>query len=405
MGSAVSQDQLVNDIEQYDLYEIIGVRPKASQEEITKAYRKKAKKFHPDRLRAKGCPSSEVLEAEVRMRVLNEAYKILGDPEKKVKYDGSLTAQFQDLRMSSQRNVEQQNHQGNHRIHTYQQNPQHSQQNMYQNQHQYPSQFPQHLDQQNYQHQQHQSHQPFDDFQIVTNDDFNTKFNQHRNEMDYQDPLQHGYGDVERTTSTSYSPNQYAPKQVFGKKSFDHTEFNAVFEHYRNQSDAYQKQLIKIEEPEGYDLGNSLSYASEIASYNGIIIDKDKSREGYNNVGRYHDYSQAFHGHAENPDTSTRHMPKQQIVQQYMTNNQGMNEPVKRSDLSKYQSERANMPTKKETEMEYMQRQQKRLQQEQEEARNIVNRYARHQFPEYMLQNANMGTLETSQQRPESYLK
>lgn len=384
MGSAVSQDSIVNDIEQYDLYEIIGVRPRATQEEIVKAYRKKAKKFHPDRMRAKGATSSQILESEVKMRVLNEAYKILGDPEKKIRYDGTLTAQFQDLRSNSQRNINDQNNRSDYRVHTYQQQPL-----------------------QRHHHQQYNNNvqEINDDFEIVTNEDFNIKFDHDRNKMDYQDPLQHGYGDFERTKNTSYSPNQYAPTQVFGKKHFDQTEFNAVFEHYRNQSDAYQKQLIKIEEPEGYDLGKTLSYASEIASYNGIIIDKDKSREGYSDVGKYHDYSHAFNGYAENPNTNVNNLPKNQIMQEYLHNNKGMNDPVNKSEISRYQSQRARLPTKKETEFEYMQRQQKRLKQEQEEARNIVNRYARHQFPEYMLQSANLGNLDTSQQRPESYLK
>lgn len=392
MGSSLSQDQLVNNIEQYDLYEIIGVQPRASQQEITKAYYKNAKKYHPDRLRAKRLSSNELLEAEIKMRVLNEAYKILSNSEKRLKYDGTLTAQFQDLRLHSQRNIDQQNNQENYRIHTYQ--------NQRIN-HEHPvnvSMTSQNPDSNNV--------QDVNEFDIITNEDFNVKFNQHRNELEYKDPLQHGYGDVDRTTSTSYSPNQYAPKQVFGKK-FDKTEFNAVFEHYRNQSDVYQKQLIKIEEPEGYDLKNSLSYASEIASYNGIIIDKDKSNEGYNDVGKYHDYSQAFNGYAENPNVDQRQINKnkQKMVQEYMNNNKGMNGTVKKSDLIKYQSERSKMPSKIETEMEYMQRQQKRLQQEQEEAKNIINRYAKYQFPNYMLENANSGNLETSQQRPDSYLR
>ena len=62
-----------------DYYEVLGVSRDASPEEIKRAYRKLALKYHPDRNKSK--------EAEERFKEISEAYAVLSDPEKRAHYD------------------------------------------------------------------------------------------------------------------------------------------------------------------------------------------------------------------------------------------------------------------------------------------------------------------------------
>jgi len=66
-------------------YEILGVNPNASEEEIKNAYRDKALIFHPDRLR--NLREEARRWAEERMKRVNKAYETLRDPQKRKQYD------------------------------------------------------------------------------------------------------------------------------------------------------------------------------------------------------------------------------------------------------------------------------------------------------------------------------
>ncbi len=63
-----------------DYYEILGVARTASADEIKKAFRKLARVYHPDVAKNK-------VTGEAKFKELNEAYEVLGDPEKRQKYD------------------------------------------------------------------------------------------------------------------------------------------------------------------------------------------------------------------------------------------------------------------------------------------------------------------------------
>lgn len=75
-----------------DYYKVLGVSKNASQDEIKKAYRKLAVKYHPDKNR-----DNKV--AEDKFKAVNEAHEVLGDPEKRKKYDqlGTNWRQYENM--------------------------------------------------------------------------------------------------------------------------------------------------------------------------------------------------------------------------------------------------------------------------------------------------------------------
>ncbi|CEK11455.1 DnaJ C-terminal domain-containing protein [Legionella hackeliae] len=66
-------------MEYKDYYQIMGLERNATPEDIKRAYRKLARKYHPD--------VSKEANAEAKFKELGEAYEVLKDPEKKAKYD------------------------------------------------------------------------------------------------------------------------------------------------------------------------------------------------------------------------------------------------------------------------------------------------------------------------------
>lgn len=80
-----------NDVMEYkDYYKILGVDRNANEQEIKRVYRKLAMKYHPDR-------NQGDKQAEDKFKEINEAYEVLGDKEKRARYDqlGESYAQWQ----------------------------------------------------------------------------------------------------------------------------------------------------------------------------------------------------------------------------------------------------------------------------------------------------------------------
>lgn len=65
-----------------ELYQTLGVSPRATREELKRAYRKLAKQLHPDL-------HPDDPRAEARFKEVNEAYEVLGDPDKRKEYDAA----------------------------------------------------------------------------------------------------------------------------------------------------------------------------------------------------------------------------------------------------------------------------------------------------------------------------
>lgn len=75
-----------------DYYKILGIDKKASQDDIKKAFRKLAVKYHPDK-------NKDNKAAEEKFKLINEANEVLSDPEKRKKYDqlGENWRQYENL--------------------------------------------------------------------------------------------------------------------------------------------------------------------------------------------------------------------------------------------------------------------------------------------------------------------
>ena len=71
-----------------DYYEVLGVNKEASDQEIKKAYRQLARKYHPD--------VNKSPDAEAQFKQINEAYAVLSDPQKRAQYDQLGHAAFEN---------------------------------------------------------------------------------------------------------------------------------------------------------------------------------------------------------------------------------------------------------------------------------------------------------------------
>ena len=68
-----------------DYYKILGIDRSASQDDIKKAYRRAAVKWHPDKFTSKS--EKERKQAEDKFKEIGAAYAILSDPQKRQRYD------------------------------------------------------------------------------------------------------------------------------------------------------------------------------------------------------------------------------------------------------------------------------------------------------------------------------
>lgn len=76
----LAQDQKKQGMDFIDYYKLLEVDRSATQDDIKKAYRKLARKYHPDL-------NPDDKEAKKKFQQINEAHEVLGDPEKRKKYD------------------------------------------------------------------------------------------------------------------------------------------------------------------------------------------------------------------------------------------------------------------------------------------------------------------------------
>src|SRR5207248_2683786 len=82
-----------------DYYEVLGLKRDASAEDLNRAYRELAKRFHPDR-------NSHDEDAALKFREVAEAYEVLRDPEKRQRYDRYGHAGLEGIEMPDFSNMD-----------------------------------------------------------------------------------------------------------------------------------------------------------------------------------------------------------------------------------------------------------------------------------------------------------
>ena len=340
-----------------NLYELIGASRRDSCKTIKQLYKKKAKQLHPDK--NMHLSKSEQKEMELELCILTEAYRILGDPSTRRVYDGEYAADHTELTgaYTEIRNADALRRSGE------------------MSQTEFQERF-------------------VGQTRKTDVESFNEDFIAQRQE----EPNDHGYEILDRTTSTDYVENVKAvkkPKKVF--KKWDADNFNYAFEQQKKATE--KLEIIPIDELDGYTPSGSGYSLAPVSSYNGLLI---VGGGEYTQRGMT-DYQQAFESHV-NPE-SVDLTPTE--VKEFVKTKKKKTSKLKPSEMKqaldlKHQ-EHSQQIAPQETKEEFFKREQKRLRKEKKEAAKLVKKFAK-QYPPAIVAEALQGQLETSQSRPDSFL-
>ena len=392
---------LPEELENIDLYNVLGVDKKATHSEIRKAYHYKAKLLHPDKQNV-DITESELDSIEEEMRYLNIIYNILSDPDKRKLYDKEYTKSHTELQGPYQeaRRLQEQLELGEIDKETYNRlwkeavaetefetkiNP-----------------YDETLDP--------KKNSRYSGLDRKVDNPFNREFEDNRPE----DPNEFGYGEYERTTSTAYSADTVPkPEKIFTGK-FNLNNFNQVFDEINEEKrlqEANEYQLIKASELPGVDLFGGVS-GTNISTHNGLmIIGEDYEHSGFQselNAGKggsgfgFSDYHQSFNSN-RNPDS----LKFKQSSSDWSSKRESETSAISGSDfkarMRELNASRSETITSQETESEYYQRRARELQEESRRNASFVSRFES-QYPAALIQQATQGMLESSDQRPDSWL-
>ena len=238
-----------------DLYEILGVEKNASLKDIKDAYRKKDKKLHSDKTNFielemdTKLTEDDLVQNELKLKQLNEAYKILSDPDKRRDYDQKYAANHEELKKNYEEMLEEDN----------------------------PTDYI-----------------TEDDPRYINIDEFNRKFEEKREKEN--DPNEFGYGEYgkdlhARTEKEEYDPDDIdKPTCMFGEnEQFDINKFNQAFEHFNEPKSFMSTEL----EPVGSNTNLEQTMGASVSTYSGLMIVGDES---IGSGANYTDYKSGFTG-------------------------------------------------------------------------------------------------------------
>lgn len=237
-------DKIIVNGESFNPYFMLDVVPDDSETFITKAFRKKAKMWHPDKIKTKD--PEKINKAQIHFKILVESYEYIINKKRSVNH----TKKREHIDVPNNTNL-----------------------------------------------------QP----KTIDNSDELDLFNKEFNKLHIKSPNDFGYETDPRMKDTKeYDNFDYKPYQLFDTKQFNPTDFNKMFE-YQQQLHGNNMEVglyhTTTDGFNGYN-GGELGNAASVSSYNGIMIVGDTY--GQNGAGyydaNYADYKKSFEA-AKNPDT------------------------------------------------------------------------------------------------------
>ena len=389
-----------------NLFEVLGLESNASSKEIKKAYRKKARKLHPDK-RKHGLSSKKHAQLDEEMTMINAVYAILSDPIKRRKYQGTHSASFDELKGYYAKAQELDKYFRSGKINKQEYNTE------------WEKSFPEGSDAVcNYN----------NNLATVSAGEFQAAFNSEFDRTRTEDPNDIGYGEygeelaprTDESVGTSYNvavkkSKLKKPKKLFDpkkKKKFDLDRFNYTFEKQKENSGKECRELVTVgDEPLGVDGSSALSYASEVSSFGGLLIvgsnpdqgfSKDTSSltkyKGSDSLG-YADYQDSFNG-ADNPDYSDNE--PEEIIADYRQHQHEETRKWKESEFKertmKVSDSRSEQIAPKESEEQYYRKKYKKMKKEKKKQKKFVEKYSQ-QFKPALVQKAFGGLLEASEDK------
>ena len=239
-------DRIIVDGETYNPYFMLDVVPDDTESFITKSFRKKAKLWHPDKIRSNN--PEMIREAQIHFKVLVDSYEYIIN--KKHSFNHSKKREHIDVTNNSKLNPK-----------------------------------------------------------AIDNSSDLELFNEEFKRLNVTSPNDFGYEIKERLTDIKQYDNfSYRPHKIFDPKQFNRNDFNKVFEYQQQLYNSNETNDVSLYHKttdgfNGYNAGE-LGNAANVSSYNGVMIVGDtygQTGMGYYDT-QYSDYKKSFDG-AKNPET------------------------------------------------------------------------------------------------------
>lgn len=241
-------DRIIVDGETYNPYFMLDVVPEDTESFITKSFRKKAKLWHPDKIRTND--PEMIRESQLHFKVLVDSYEYIINKKQSINH----SKKREHIDITNNTNLNPKSIDNAHELNL---------------------------------------------------------FNEEFSKLNVNSPNSFGYEIKERLTDIKeYENFNYRPHQIFNSKQFNRNDFNKVFEYQQQLHNEYSESNKELglyhKTTDGFNGYNSgdLGDAANVSSYNGIMIVGDtygQSGMGYYD-SQYSDYKNSFDV-AKNPET------------------------------------------------------------------------------------------------------